>query len=292
MIRRHESSYPVVALCRVLGVNRSGYYAWRDRPRSSRDQANERLLVRIRAVHEVSRRNYGSPRITDELCSQGEHCNEKRVARLMRRAGIRAKTVKKYRATTNSKHSEPVYANVVNRSFATDRPNRVWLSDITYVRTSEGWLYLAAVLDLYSRRIVGCAMSSRIDSALTESALAQAVSRRRPGPGLVHHSDRGVQYAAGDYRKLIDHHGMIGSMSRKGDCWDNAPMESFFGTLKQELIFHERFATRLEAKRKIFEYIEMYYNGWRRHSSLGGVSPNEFERDYRQRNVKTANPTN
>jgi len=210
----------------------------------------------------------------------------------MRQAGIRAKTVKKFRATTNSKHGEPVYANVVNRSFASARPNRKWLSDITYVWTSEGWLYLAAVLDLYSRRIVGCAMSSRIDAALTESALRQAVGRRRPQPGLVHHSDRGVQYAAGDYRKLIDEHGMVGSMSRKGDCWDNAPMESFFGTLKQELVFHERFATRAEAKRKIFEYIEMFYNGWRRHSSLGGVSPIEFERNYMQRYIKMANPTN
>ena len=273
-------------MCRVLRVSRSGYYAWRAGGESRRTVENRRLLTQIQVIHRASRQTYGSPRMTDELHARGYGCNEKRVARLMRQAGIRPKTVRKFRVTTDSGHGYPAAPNVVNREFRADRPNQVWLTDITYVWTAEGWLYLAAVLDVYSRRIVGHAVSRRIDSSLTVAALRQAIERRRPENGLIHHSDRGVQYACGAYRTLLMATGMIGSMSRKGDCWDNAPMESFFGTLKRELIYHERFATRAAAKTTIFEYIEVFYNGWRRHSSLGSVSPVDFEKNYHQNGSK------
>jgi putative transposase len=264
-------------MSRVLGVSRSGYYAWLVRPESARSEENRQLLPLIRQAHLKSRRNYGSPRVTDELRDQGYTYNEKRIARLMRLHGIRPKTVKKFRATTDSKHNLPVAPNLLGRNFVVSGPNRVWLADITYIPTAEGWLYLAGVLDLYTRRIVGCAMSPRINGELTLSALGQALARYRPGPGLIHHSDQGKQYAAGDYQKLLRKHRAITSMSRKGDCWDNAPMESFWGTLKQELVHHENFVTRDEAKAKIFEYIEVFYNGQRRHSSLGSVSPAAYE---------------
>ena len=265
-------------MCRVLEISRSGYYAWLNRGRSKRSRRNEDLLSEIRQAHLRSRHTYGSPRITDELRALGHVCNEKRVARLMREAGIRSKTARKFRVTTDSRHKHPVSDNLLNRDFRADHADKVWLTDITYIWTSEGWLYLAAVLDLYSRRIVGYAMSSRIDAELTVKALRQALDRRHPPERLLHHSDRGKQYASGDYRKLMKDHGLISSMSRKADCWDNAPMESFWGTLKQELIYHERFFTREDAKRKIFEYIEVFYNCRRRHSSLGSLSPAEFER--------------
>jgi transposase InsO family protein len=274
----HRGEFRVKLMSRVLGVSRSGYYAWLRRPQSLRCYRNRQLLVEIRRIHLQSRRSYGSPRVTDELRAEGFMCNEKRVARLMREHGIRAKTVKKFRVTTDSKHNLPVAADLLQREFSAAGADRVWLGDITYVWTSEGWLYLAAVLDLYSRRIVGSAMSRRVDGELTLTALRQALGRRQPPAGLIHHSDQGKQYAAGDYQKLMRHHQLIGSMSRKGDCWDNAPMESFWATLKRELVYQEKFATREEAKMKIFEYIEVFYNCQRRHSSLGSVSPAEFER--------------
>lgn len=264
-------------MCRLLAVSRSGYYAWRGRPESRRSIANRRLLVDIRAIHHQSDRTYGSPRMTDELRSRGHVVNEKRVARLMRVDGLVPKMVKKFRVTTDSAHACPVSPNIVKRQFTAEQPNQLWLADITYVWTSQGWLYLAAVLDLYSRRIVGHAVSHRFDRSLVVTAMRQAIARRRPKPGLVHHSDRGVQYASGDYQALLAAHGMIGSMSRKGDCWDNAPMESFFGTLKRELVHHERFATRKTARSRIFDYIEVFYNGWRRHTGIGSISPVDFE---------------
>ena len=265
-------------MCRVLGVSRSGYYAWLVRPESERSRRNQSLLSEICLVHHRSRRSYGSPRVTDDLRVSGLCCSEHRVARLMRQHGIRAKTVRKFRVTTNSKHAFPVAPNLLDRQFAVSRPNAVWVSDITYIWTTEGWLYLAGVMDLYSRRIVGWAMSHRIDGELTLAALRQALTQRQPSVGLVHHSDRGKQYAARDYQTLLREHGVVCSMSRKGDCWDNAPMESFFGTLKQELVYQEHFVTRDDAKAKIFEYIEVFYNRQRRHSSVGSRSPVEFER--------------
>lgn len=277
-MRDHRMEFRVVLMCRALRVSRSGYYAWLNRGQSKRSRLNDELLREIRRVHMQSRRTYGSPRITDELRAQGHICNEKRVARLMHEAGIRSKTARKFRVTTDSKHKYPVADNLLNRNFRVDCADRVWLSDITYIWTSEGWLYLAGIMDLYSRRIVGCAMSSRINADLALKALGQALGRRHPQERLVHHSDQGKQYASDDYRKLLTERGLIASTSRKGDCWDNAPMESFWGTLKQELVHHEHFLTKEEAKLKIFEYIEVFYNGQRRHSSLGSLSPAEFER--------------
>jgi transposase InsO family protein len=216
--------------------------------------------------------------VTAELNEAGFACGENRVARLMQLHGICSRRKRKYRATTDSKHSFPVAPNLLSRQFAVDRPNAVWVSDITYIRTSEGWLYLAAIVDLYSRMVVGWSMGNRINGQLTLNALKQAIGRRHPRPGLVHHSDRGRQYAAGDYQNLLRDNKMVCSMSRKGDCWDNAPMESFFATLKTELIYGEQLKTQEEVKTKIFEYIEMFYNRERRHSSLGFKNPVEFER--------------
>jgi putative transposase len=265
-------------MCQVLKVSRSGYYSWLTRPESKGSQANRRLLCEIRRVHERSRRTYGSPRVTAELQAQGVRCGEHRVARLMRANGIRAKAKRRFRVTTDSRHSYPVASNLLARQFTVDRPTAVWVSDITYIWTSEGWLYLAGVVDLYSRMVVGWSMGCRMTVELTLTALHQALGRRDVGVGLLHHSDQGKQYAAGEYQELLHDHGMICSMSRRGDCWDNAPMESFFATLKTELIHGERFTTREEAKVKLFEYIEVFYNRERRHSSLGFQSPLDFER--------------
>jgi putative transposase len=265
-------------MCRVLEVSVSGFYAWLRRPESRRTQANRVLSSAIRMVHERCRQTYGSPRMTVELKALGYACSENRVARLMRARRIRAVGKRKYRVTTQSRHAYPVADNLLDRNFTVDGPNAVWLSDITYVWTSEGWLYLAGIMDLYSRLVVGWSMRPRLDAELTLSALRQAICRRAVRPQLVHHSDRGSQYAATEYQKLLAATEMIGSMSRKGDCWDNAPMESFFATLKTELVYRMKFRTREEAKRKIFEFIEIFYNGQRRHSSLGDRSPLDFER--------------
>ncbi len=265
-------------MCQALKVSKSGYYAWLRRPESQRARQNRQLLGQIRVVHERSRKTYGSPRVTAELHAEGVRCSENRVTRLMRLGGIRAKTKRKFKATTDSRHGHPVAPNLLDRQFTVDRPNRVWVSDITYIWTAEGWLYLAGVLDLYSRMVVGWSMNNRVTGELTRDALLQAIGRRHVLPGLLHHSDRGSQYAAGEYQGLLVQHGMICSMSRKGDCYDNAVMESFFATLKTELVLWEQFATREQAKAKIFDYIEVFYNRQRRHSSLGYYSPVEFER--------------
>jgi transposase InsO family protein len=264
-------------MCEVLEVSRSGYYAWLNRPESQRSQANRLLLSEIRIIFERSRQTYGSPRMTVELNESGFGCSENRVARLMRINGIRAKGKRKYRTTTKSKHNHPVAPNLLDRQFTVERPNAVWLADITFIRTSEGWLYLAGVIDLYSRMAVGWSMGNRVTRQLTLDAINQALGRRHIQPDLLHHSDRGSQYSADDYQDLLADKKITVSMSRKGDCWDNAPMESFFATLKTELIFGECFATREEARLKIFEYIEMFYNRERRHSSLGYKSPVDFE---------------
>ena len=264
-------------MCEVLEVSRGGFYTWLQCPESERCRANRALLSQIRVAFGRNRQAYGSPRLTDELHDLGLSCSENRVARLMRQSGIRAVGKRKYRVTTNSRHNHPVAENRLNRNFTAQRPNAVWLSDITYIWTAEGWLYLAGVMDVYSRRLVGWSMGSRVSAELTLSALRQAIDRREVRPNLLHHSDRGSQYAAGEYQRLLSENGMICSMSRKGDCWDNAPMESFFATLKAELVNREQFKTRQEAKTKIFEYIEVFYNRQRRHSTLGNQSPVDFE---------------
>jgi len=261
----------------MLSVSRSGYYAWLRRPQSERKREERTLLPLIRMIYARSREKYGSPRIADSLCDEGYSAGKSRIARIMRDNGIQARGKRKFRMTTNSRHNHPVAENLLARRFTVACPNAVWVADITYIWTTEGWLYLAGVMDLYSRRIVGWAMADRIDTELTLAALHQALGRREVRPGMLHHSDRGSQYAAEAYQRLLKRHGISASMSRKKNCWDNAVMESFFATLKTELVYEERFMTREEAKRKIFEYIEVYYNRERRHSSLGYKSPFDFE---------------
>ena len=273
----HASQYPVAVLCRVLGVSRSGYYGWRTRAECRRTSANRVLEVQIRAAHALSRDTYGSPRIHAELRAQGIRCSEKRVARVMRRAGIRAKQRRRVKCTTDSRHSLPIAANLLQRDFAATAANTKWAGDITYIDTREGWLYLAVVMDLYSRRIVGWAMQPTLARELVLDALEMALGQRQRTTTLVHHSDRGSQYASGDYQARLVAAGIRCSMSRRGNCFDNAPVESFFGTLKTELVYRQRFATRQEARRAIFEYIEIFYNRKRRHSALGYLSPVEFE---------------
>jgi putative transposase len=276
-IQEYDRRYPIRLMCRTLAVSSAGYYAWRDRPESRRSRQNRLLLSSIRVLHYEARETYGSPRIWNALRRQGHGVGEHRVARLMREAGIRAKTVKKWRATTHSTHGLPVAMNTLKRQFTVEAPNRVWAGDITYVWTAEGWLYLAVILDLYSRLVIGWAMGQRLIGELAEDALAMALANRQPRAGLVHHSDRGSQYAATRYQHVLTTHGMIPSMSRKGNCWDNACVESFFGTLKRELVYHRHYATRDDAKQDIFEYIEVFYNRKRRHSTLGYHSPAEYE---------------
>lgn len=234
----------------------------------------------IEDIHKASRGTYGSPRILAELKGLGFRCSKARVERLMKKNGIRAKTHRKFRVTTDSKHSLPVAPNVLERNFSPNTPNASWGGDITYVWTREGWLFLAVVIDLFSRQVVGWSMNERITRELTLNALRMAINNRRPGPGLIHHSDRGSQYASDDYQQFLKVHKMICSMSRKGNCWDNAPIESFFHSLKTELIYWEEFETREEARRKIFEWIEVFYNRQRRHSTLGNLSPVHFEIEY------------
>lgn len=276
-IREHAGRFAVSMMCSALQVSASGYYAWRDRPPSRRAQANERLLSQIREAHQRSRCTYGSPRITRELRAQGHRVGENRIAGLMQAAQIRAKSARKWRATTQSAHRWPVAENTLDRAFNVAQPNRVWAGDISYVWTAKGWLYLAVVLDLYSRAVIGWAMGERLTADLATQALTMALWRRKPDRGLLHHSDRGIQYAAGDYQRLLATHGLNCSMSRKGNCWDNAVVESFFHTLKVELVHHRRYLTRDEARQDIFEWIEVFYNRQRRHSTLGYRSPAEFE---------------
>lgn len=260
-----------------MQVSRSGYYAWRRRPESQHQREDRHLVAKIKAIHQESKKTYGSPRIHAELRSKGIRCGEKRVSRLMCENQIRGKQKRRFRVTTQSKHTYPVAENVLARSFQAPMPNCRWVSDITYVRTGEGWLYLAAVMDLFQRQIVGWCMSSSLEKSITLNALQMAIDRRNPSAGLLHHSDRDVQYACEDYQKLLKANQMICSMSRKGNCWDNAPMESFFHTLKIELIHHRKYETREEARRDIFEYIEIFYNRKRLHSSLGYMSPVDYE---------------
>ena len=276
-IEAHRSSLRVMKMCQAFKVSKSGYYDWRDRPESKRSRNNRILLSHIRVAFKKSRRNYGSPRVTDELNDTGIPCGMNRVEKLMRDNNIKAKRSKKFKATTNSKHNYPVADNLLNRQFEVDCPNSVWVSDITYIWTTEGWLYLAGVIDLHSRMVIGWSMSKRMTEQLTLDALTHAIQRRKPTDRLLHHSDRGSQYASKNYQKLLKDNHITVSMSRKGNCWDNAVMESFFATLKTELIYHEKFITRKDAKLKIFEYIELFYNRNRRHSSLGYKSPAQFE---------------
>jgi putative transposase len=275
-IGAEKANFPIAFMCRHLGVSTSGFYVWRQRPECARAREDRRLAVLTREAHELSRRAYGSPRVHQELKSQGIAISRKRVIRLMRDQGLKGKVRRRWVKTTDSNHELPVAPNLLGRNFLASAANRRWVGDITYLRTNEGWLYLAVVLDLYSRMVVGWAVSAVIDRHLVIKALQMALKRRCPDSGLLHHSDRGSQYASEEFQKALEAHGITCSMSRRGDCYDNAAMESWFGTLKTEL--GESFDTHAEAKRQLFDYIEVFYNRRRRHSSLGYLSPAEFER--------------
>ena len=270
-------AFPVALLCRALGVSTSGFYAWCKRPAPERTKSDARLALDVTAVHRRSRGRYGSPRVHAELRARGVRVGRKRVARLMRENGLFARRRRRYRATTDSRHAQPIAPNVLERNFTASAPNEVWVTDVTYVWTHEGWLYLAAIIDLFARRVVGWATSDTNDTNLALCALAMASTRRKPARGLVHHSDRGSPYASEEYRRALSRLGIIASMSRKGDCWDNAVAESFFATIKAELIDDEDYATHADALISIGDYIERFYNIERRHSHLNYVSPIEFE---------------
>ncbi len=279
-IAEDEVAFPVAVLCRVLGVSPSGYYAWARRPASVRAHRDEELGARVRAAHAASKGRYGSPRVHAELCANGEKVGRKRVARLMKAANLAGRKRRKFRSTTDSNHAFPIAPNVLERDFTATAPNEVWVTDITSIWTREGWLYLAAILDLFSRRVVGWATSANIDRHLALSALELALRERRPREGLVHHSDRGSTYASSDYRDALDAHGLECSMSRKGDCWDNAVAESFFASLKREVEEIDQVGSRAQGNALIGEYIDRFYNLQRRHSTIAYRSPVEFELMY------------
>ena len=276
-IAANQQEFPVRRLCQVLDVSASGFYTWRKRQPSARKMANDTLLIQIKEVHQESRGTYGSPRVHATLVAQGLPCGLHRVARLMRQDGLRARGKRRYKRTTESNHTYPISPNLLNREFEADVPNQKWVGDITYIPTGEGWLYLAVVMDLFSRRVVGWAMDNNLHQQLTLTALHMALNQRQPQPGLLHHTDRGSQYAASLYQAILNGYQLQVSMSRRGNCHDNAPMESFFASLKAELPCYGRYATRRQARLEIFEYIEVFYNRYRRHSSLGYLSPWQFE---------------
>ena len=265
-------------MCRVLQVSRSGYYRWLKRKPSPRQLDNQRLDAEIREIYDASKQRYGSPKITQELRDRGRKVGKNRVARRMRQAGLRSKTRRKYRVTTDSKHHFAVSPNLLERNFKAEAPDRVWVSDITYLATKAGWLYLTVIIDLFSRLVVGWALSSSLSHEMVVTALKRAIQRRRPGKGLIFHSDRGVQYACTDFRKELVKHEFVQSMSRKGDCWDNAVAESFFAVMKTELVYHERYEGHQDTLHSIFEYIEVFYNRRRRHSTLEYLCPSGFEK--------------
>jgi putative transposase len=276
-IKAHRQTWPVERLCAALSVSRSGYYAWRTRPESPRLQANRALLQQIRTVHVETRQAYGAVKTWRELHARGIACGRHRVARLRRADWIEARRMRRFRAAYQARQSTPAAPNLVAQHFTVAAPNRVWARDITFIPTRRGWLYLAVVLDLYSRRVVGWAMSDRINSALVLDALTMALEQRQPEPGLIHHSDQGMQYAGGDYRARLRAHGLRVSMSRKGNCYDNAPVESFFSTLKNEWTWHHTFQDRDQTRAALFEYIELFYNRQRRHAALDYQSPVHYE---------------
>lgn len=269
--------YSIEKMCRILDVSRSGYYQWCKRGETPRKKQDRELKEKILAIFIKRKKRYGSPRIHDDLRDMSIRCSKKRVERLMRELGIRARHKRQFKVTTNSKHDYPIAPNLLKRQFKVNAPNRVWVADITYIRTFEGWLYLAAVMDLYSRKIVGWSMAKTMATDLATDALKMAIRNRRPSKGLMHHSDRGVQYASNAYQKVLKKHHLVCSMSRKGNCWDNAVMESFFSTLKTECSDDKIYLSRAQAKREIFEFIEIDYNRNRRHSSIGSMTPENFE---------------
>jgi putative transposase len=276
-ISKEKVAFPVAALCRLLAVSASGFYAAQGRPRSQHERRDDKLAEKVVGAHAASKGRYGSPRVHAELQAAGERVGRKRVARLMREKKLVARTRRRFRTTTDSKHDFPIASNVLERNFTTEAPDQAWVTDITFVWTAQGWLYLAVILDLFSRRVVGWATSQNVDRHLALTALDNALARRRPDAGLVHHSDRGSTYASSDYRSALEARGIEASMSRKGDCWDNAVAESFFSTIKRELEGIDDFESRAGATLSIGNYIDGFYNLQRRHSALNYTSPVEFE---------------
>ncbi len=280
MIKELRSEHPVPLLCRTLEVSPSGYYDWVKRPDSPRQKEEARLVIEIKAAHTRNRETYGPERLQTDLATRGVRVGVHRIKRIRREQGIRCKQVKKFKVTTNSNHSLPVAENLLEQNFTAEAPNQVWVTDITYIPTAEGWLYLAGHKDLFTGEVVGYAMGERMTKNLVSQSLFRAVAAKRPTAGLIHHSDRGSQYCAHEYRKLLEQFGMTASMSRRGNCYDNAPIESFWGALKNELVHHRRYATRKEAMREITEYIEIFYNRQRRQKRLGYLSPAAYEQKY------------
>ena len=282
MIEAKKAEFPVALMCEQMSVSRSGYYAWKHRKPSQRQQEDAVLIEAIKESHEESRGTYGSPRVRDDLKDRGFAVGRRRVARLMTEEGLTGTPPKPFKRTTDSKHNHDIADNILDREFSVDAPDTAWATDITYVRTWEGWMYLAVVVDLFSRRIVGWATATNMRTGLVLSALHMALGRRVPAPDMLHHSDRGSQYASHDYRDALRENNIVCSMSRKGDCWDNAVVESFFATLKKELIHRRPWGTVRSARQAIVEYIEVFYNRKRKHSTLGYLSPAAFESKHEQ----------
>lgn len=276
-MQAHHQEFSIARMSQIFKVSRSGYYDWVNRPISIRAQSNAKLLAQIKTVHMSSRESYGTLKVTHALNQQGIVCGKNRVARLRQLHGIETKRRKRFKVTTHSKHRHWIAENILDREFIVDKPNKVWVGDVTFIATRSGWLYLAVMLDLYSRKVVGWSMSNRNDQALVTDALTMAIATRKPKAGLLHHTDRGRLYAAHGYRALLAKQRMIPSMSRKKNCWDNAVAESFFNNLKNEVIHYQRYQTREEAKTAIFDYIEIFYNRQRIHQTLNYHSPNDFE---------------
>lgn len=277
MIDTEKKAYPIALLCEVMQVSRSGYYSWSRREKSARQQEYEALIPVVQEADRISKGTYGARRIAGEVEANGITCGKTKAKTLMKLAGVSAKQKRKFKVTTDSKHKLPVAPNLLNREFDVAEPDQVYVSDITYIWTNEGWMYSAVILDLFSRQVVGWSLDMRMSRKLIMDALRMAVWRRQPATGLIFHSDRGSQYCSDDFQKMLKSYGMASSMSRKGNCWDNSVAESFFGSLKTERVFFANYKTREEAKRDIVDYIEMFYNSRRRHSYLGNVSPREFE---------------
>ena len=275
-ISAYRETFKVGRMCSLLNVSRSGYYMWLRRPESRRSRENRALENKIRLLHAASHGIYGAPKIHQDLVDDGVRCGKNRVARIMRKAGIRSRAKKKFKATTNSKHNLPVAPNILNQDFTVDAPDRAWVADITYIATKQGWLYLAVLVDLFNRKVIGWSASPTMTRALAIDALQMALDQRTPNQGLVHHSDRGSQYASADYQKLLSKHDIACSMSRKGNCYDNAVAESFFHLLKTEWVNHHKYLTRSEAISSLFYYIEIFYNRKRRHSALNYLTPQQY----------------
>ena len=276
-IQKQSMYHSIVLLCAVLNVSRSAFYDWLKRPVSIRQQDDDSLVVKIKISHENSHNSYGARRIKDDLQDGGDQVSRRRISRLMEQETLQSTHKKKFKVTTDSRHALPISPNLLNRDFEPNQPDRAYVADITYIWTSEGWLYLAVVIDLFSRLVVGWSISSRMRARLVVDALQMAIDSRQPETGLIHHSDRGAQYASAAFQKALVKSECLGSMSRKGNCWDNAVAESFFKSLKQELIYQQRFTTRQQARLAIFEYIEVYYNRQRKHSRNEYLSPADYE---------------